>query len=86
LYEHCSELASRTNVAGYPKARVMIVEDNDDHLIVSDYSSSSWHSPCEPVGKLYRVNRIATGRPNLPRIEKLKEAIKQQNELLRNPA
>lgn len=56
--------------------RIMIVEDNIDYLIVSEYShSGSWQSKCLPIGPLYRVNIIGLGRPTKERIQLLESAI-----------
>ena len=65
LYEPCIPLAAKT-------ARVMIVEDRGDYLMVSNYESKGWHDTCKPVGPLYRINRIGQGRPTKNRIELLK--------------
>lgn len=74
LYESCPQLRTK---------RVMIVEDHGDYLIVSDYSKPcGWRDKCKPVEPMYRVNRIATGRPTKNRIGRLQTAIKElQNNL-----
>lgn len=70
LYESIPQLAH--------KKRLMIVEDNEDHLVVSDYSSrGGWHDRCAPVGEQYRAKRIGPGRPTKGRLRMLQSAIKE---------
>ena len=70
VYESVPKVASAS--------RLMIVEDHDDFLIVSDYScSGGWSSRCEPVEPFFRSNRIGLGRPTKRQREVYKVALKE---------
>ena len=59
------------------KKRVMIVEDHENHLLVSNYSCNGWHDKCAPVGEQYESKRIGVGRPTKNRISQLQSAVRE---------
>lgn len=71
IYEWVPELAH--------VRRVMIVEDNGDHLIVSDYSCGHSGRYCQPSGKKYKAVQVGMGRPTVKRVEALKVALRSQS-------